>query len=151
MAKATNQKGPFGEELFKQRGSRGWTQKDLADQLNTVVGTRHDIMYDYTALSKWETGKRIPPSSVADHLDSIFGTIDTFAKLRSAATATSTLLSSAFVVRMHMFYPAMLKCDLTSPNDSPIPSDRFKTVAPAYSRNVGQDRTLYFFPFTVIR
>ena len=63
----------FADELKAAREQRGWSQADLADQ----------IPYSLSTISMVEALHRVPTRDLAVHLDKVFGTPGTFARLEA--------------------------------------------------------------------
>ena len=63
----------FADELKAAREQRGWSQADLADQ----------IPYSLSTISMVEALHRVPTRDLATHLDKVFGTPGTFARLEA--------------------------------------------------------------------
>jgi transcriptional regulator with XRE-family HTH domain len=61
----------FADELKAAREQRGWSQADLAEQ----------IPYSLSTISMVEALHRVPTRDLAAHLDKVFGTPGTFARL----------------------------------------------------------------------
>jgi transcriptional regulator with XRE-family HTH domain len=131
------------------RESFDMTQQEVANELNKL--DPGDGLFDKTAVSKWESGKHAIPDRVIKDLEKIF---DCPASLKATVHADrfpeDKANARSYDATLHMFYPAMLSCDIECPQDVAIPDGRFGYVSPKRMRDFDRQRTVYFFEFRAV-